>query len=191
MRTLVVLSHLMSKNCDLGVESIERSKLAIDKFTRNAYDNLITIGWDYRSDCATPIAEVVRRYISDHTSIDESSIIPLTKSRDTVGDAFYCLEFFSDIVMTELHIITSDYHVNRVNIIFNMMFNSLLKVKVFGASTAASNDPTVLQHEQESIEAFYKTFEGVDFSSKNSIFEALSVKHPFYNGEIYPKISDK
>ena len=72
MRTLVVLSHLMSKNCDLGVESIERSKLAIDKFTRNAYDNLITIGWDYRSDCATPIAEVVRRYISDHTSIDES-----------------------------------------------------------------------------------------------------------------------
>ena len=191
MRTLVVLSHLMSKNCDLGVESIARSKLAIDKFSRNGYDNLITIGWAYRSDCTKPIADAVKRYILGHSTIDESSIISLTKSRDTVGDAFYCLEFFRNTEITDLHVVTSDYHVNRVEIIFNTMFADCLKAKVFGASTAANNDPVVLEREQQSIEAFYRTFEGVDFSSINSIFQALCTKHPFYNGEIYPKISDK
>ena len=188
MRSLVVLSHLMSENCDLGVETISRCKLAIDKFSNDTYDNLITIGWAYRSDCTIPIADVVRRYILDHSKLDKISVVSLTSSRETVGDAFYCLDYFRDTSLTEIHIVTSDYHVERVNIIFKAIFNNRLKIKVFGAKTKANSDPAVLHHEKQSIEAFYKTFEGIDFLSKNSIYEALSTRHPFYNGDIYPKI---
>lgn len=191
MRALVVLSHLMSKNCTLSVESIARTDLAIKKNSSETYDLLITIGWAYRCDCITPIADVVRRYIVDHSSIDERLIKSLKKSRDTVGDAYFCLEFFSNLKITKLHVITSDYHVNRANIIFNSIFSDHLPIEVFGVKTEANNDISVLDHEQRSLEAFYKTFKGVDMASKNSIFKALASRHPFYNGEIYTKISDE
>ena len=64
-----------------------------------------------------------------------------------------------------------------------------VKVVVFGAKTEACADPTILQHEKQSMKVFARTFKNVDFSSKNSIFTALASRHPFYNGKIYPKIS--
>ena len=88
MKALVVLSHLMTKDGILEVESEARSKLAIDKFSSKKYGCLITIGWAYRDDSTTPIANVVKKYIVEHSVIDEGSIICVTKSRDTVGDAF-------------------------------------------------------------------------------------------------------
>ena len=191
MKELVVLSHLMTKDGILEVESEARAKLAIDKFSSNKYDCLITIGWAYRDDSTTPIANVVKKYIAEHSAIDEGSIISLTKSRDTVGDAFFCLEFFADLEITELHIITSDYHVKRTKIIFNSIFNSQVVVEVFGVSTLAGSDISIMQHEEQSLEAFSKTFKGVDFSSNKSISKAISTRHPFYNGEIYDAISCK
>jgi len=55
--------------------------------------------------------------------------------------------------------------------------------------TEANLDTEVLMHEQQSLDAFCQTFDGVDFSSRNEIFSALSKRHPFYNGKIYPKIA--
>ena len=151
MKALVVLSHLMTKDGILEVESEARAKLAIDKFSSNKYDCLITIGWAYRDDSTTPIANVVKKYITEHSAIDEGSIISLTKSRDTVGDAFFCLEFFADLEITELHIITSDYHVKRTKIIFNSIFNSQVVVEVFGVNTLAGSDISLMQHEEQSL----------------------------------------
>jgi uncharacterized SAM-binding protein YcdF (DUF218 family) len=188
MNLLVVLSHLMSRDCNLEVESIARADLAINKFYCNEFDTLVTLGWDYRADCTTPIADVVKNYILRNSFISRRSIVSITNSRDTVGDAFYCLDFFNDIKLTTIHVVTSDYHVDRTRIIFNNMFNNAVPVEVSGVSTAASFDPLIVQHEQQSLEAFYQTFKGVDFSSEKQIFTALSEKHPFYNGNIYPKV---
>ena len=189
MKVLVVLSYLMTKDTILDVESKARAKLAIDKFSNKKYDCLITSGWAYRDDCTTPIADVVKQYILDQSFIDESSIIALTQSRDTVGDAFYCLDWFHNIKITKLHIVTSNYHVNRTSIIFNSIFNNSIPIQVFGVNTVASKDSSIVQHELQSLEAFYQTFMGVDFSFKNQIFEAIAEKHPFYNGKIHRKIS--
>lgn len=188
MNLLVVLSHLMSRDCNLEFESIARADLAIHKFYCNEFDTLVTLGWNYRADCTTPIADVVKSYILKNSLIDRNAIISITNSRDTVGDAFYCRDFFNNIKLTAIHVVTSDYHVNRTRIIFNKMFNNVAPVEVFGVSTDACFDPLIVQNEQQSLEAFYQTFEGVDFSSEKQIFTALSKKHPFYNGEIYPKV---
>ena len=71
MKALVVLSHLMTKDGTLEVESEARAKFAIDKFSSNKYDCLITIGWAYRDDSTKPIANVVKKYIVDNSAIDE------------------------------------------------------------------------------------------------------------------------
>ena len=48
-----------------------------------------------------------------------------------------------------------------------------------------------MQHEEQSLEAFSKTFKGVDFSSNKTVVETLSTRHPFYDGEMYDAISCK
>lgn len=188
MKYLVVLSHLMSKDCELGVESVARSQLAIKMFTQEDYEFIITIGWAYRSDCVTPISYVVKDFILNNSDFEQDAIISLTSSRDTVGDAYYCLEYLHKYPISEIHVVTSDYHVERVRLIFEKIFNNRLSVKVFGAKTDANNDNLILSHEKQSINAFNATFYLSDCSSVNSIFSTLSSKHPFYNGKIYPKI---
>ena len=188
MKCLVVLSHLMSKDCELGIESIARSRLAIKRFVKDEYEFLITIGWAYRADCDTPISNVVKDFILENSDIDRHSIISISSSRDTVGDAYYCLEYLQKFSLREIHIVTSDYHVNRVDLIFKKIFNNRFAVKVFGTQTDAINEDPILLLEAQSVDVFKKTFALTDCSNINSIYRTLSTKHPFYNGEIFPKI---
>ena len=157
-------------------------------FLSNEFDKLVTLGWDYRADCTTPIADVVSDYIISNSNIKQNSIIKIKKSRDTVGDALYCLDFFQDTKITKIVVITSDYHVDRTKFIFSNVFNKAVSIEVYGVKTTAILDSEILLHEQESVDAFCQTFKGVDFSSRSEMFSVLSEKHPFYNGTVYPKI---
>ena len=38
------------------------------------------------------------------------------------------------------------------------------------------------------MKAFKRTFVSEDFQSEASLIQALKTKHPFYNGEIHPKV---
>lgn len=189
MNLLVVLSHLMSKTCELGEESVARADMATKLFSSDQYDKLVTLGWDYRSDCDVPIADVVSDYILKKLDIDNSLVMAIRESRDTVGDAIYCLDYFGSSKLKKMVVVTSDYHVQRTKLIFNRVFNNSVSIEVYGVETKANLDSETLIHEQQSLDAFCQTFDGIDFSSRHEIFSALSERHPFYNGKIYPKIS--
>jgi uncharacterized SAM-binding protein YcdF (DUF218 family) len=189
VKLLVVLSHLMSKDCELGEESAARADMAIKIFSCNEYDKLVTLGWDYRADCDIPIAEVISDYILKNSDIEKTSVIEIRESRDTVGDAVYCLDFFRNCKLKKIVVVTSDYHVDRTRLIFSHVFNKAVSLEVFGVSTKANFESEILLHEQQSLEAFLQTFKGVDFSSRREMFTALSERHPFYNGKVYPKIT--
>ena len=189
MKLLVVLSHLMSRSCELGEESVARANMAIKMFPCDQYDKLVTLGWDYRADCDVPIAEVVSDYILKNSEINKSSVIAIRESRDTVGDAIYCLDYFRSSKLKKIVVVTSDYHVERTKFIFNSVFNNAVSIEVYGVETKANLDSETLVHEKQSLDAFCQTFDGIDFSSRHEIFSNLSERHPFYNGKIYPKIS--
>ena len=69
------------------------------------------------------------------------------------------------------------------------MFNNTISLEVYGVETEANLNSEILMHEQQSLDVFCQTFDGVDFSSRHEIFSVLSNIHPFYNGKIYPKIT--
>jgi hypothetical protein len=188
MNCIIVLSHLMSKECVLNSESEARVKLAIDKFKTLNFRYLITIGWPYRTDCPIPISSVMRDYIVNNSDIKLNSIISIPLSRDTVGDAYYCLKFLQKYNVKELHVITSDYHVTRTEFIFKTIFQNTIEIKVCGVKTNNVNDELFLLHEKESINAFKSTFSKTNFNKLSSIYNTLSRKHPFYNGDVYAKI---
>ena len=188
MKVITVLSHLMSKEGILSDDSIKRAKLAIKFFEKGSYEFLITNGWAYRKDSDKNIANVIANYIYFNSKIEKKLIVSEVNSRDTVGDAFYLLVKLLKIGCTELTVVTSDYHAKRARIIFEAIFNNRLDIKVVEAKTLLSKNVDTLKHEANSIKAFRKTFRNIDFANIESIFERLTSSHPFYNGDIYPKV---
>ena len=69
------------------------------------------------------------------------------------------------------------------------MFNNSASIEVYWVKTEANLDSETLMHEQQSLDAFCQTFDGIDFSSRDEIFSALSEKHLSCKDKTYPTIS--
>ena len=96
MKCLVILSHLMSNTCELSSESIARCNLAFKLWSKEKFEFIVTLGWAYRKDCETPISDAVKTYILKNSQIKSESVISISSSRDTVGDAYYSLIFLKN-----------------------------------------------------------------------------------------------
>lgn len=187
MKAIVVLSHLMDCNGKLEDESIKRANLAIDTFRKkNNIDFILTIGWAYRKDIFIPIGLSMRKYLISK-GVNEDFIKTDINSRDTVGDAVFSKINFIDIYdVDKLYIITSDYHVMRVQEIFELIMP--IDIEVLGCDTSEIllSDSS----EIDSLLAFRETFKHTNFKSNDSLLETLRSKHPFYNGEMHNKIQN-
>ena len=107
----------------------------------------------------------------------------------TLGDAFFLRKnAIIPFSIQNLVVVTSDYHVRRVDIIFKKFFSPHVKVKVIGVDLGLSDDLDLKKNEENSLVAFSKTFKNVEFSSDREICRTLRAMHPFYNGKIYEKI---
>lgn len=185
MNVVAVLSHLMSQQGDLGEETLARVECAIDVAKKHSCQYLLTSGWAYREDSSLQIGQVVADFIHQQHALPNCTVIADTHARDTVGDAFFLKQRLSEMPISTLFVVSSDYHVARTRVIFEAFF-APIKIEVLGASTQANADSAIQQHELASIDAFYQTFEGVDFADDEAVFTALTKNHPFYNGMVYP-----
>lgn len=185
-KVIVLLANEMDSDCILNEESLGRADLASELFTQLAPDLIIPCGWAYRSDCETPIAEVLQSYLLGEKNIPAQNIHSEIRSRDTVGDAVFTREFLGKNVTSEdIIVVTSDYHVDRTRLIFEFVFG--FPVKVFGAATDVR--PQLTSTEVKSINAFSQTFSGVQQGNFESIYSRMLTDHPFYNGKLHPRFS--
>jgi len=185
---VLVLSHLMNSKNELSDESKARADLAAKVFVENNSNFLVTSGWDYRRDSNKKIGNVVKEYLIKKTAIKQSKIIADTCARDTVGDAFFIKKNVVERYNIErMIVVTSKYHVNRTKIIFKKFFYPNTKINVIGAKISIDDFNKIADAESRSIDAFYKTFEGINFSDNCNVMEALRSRHPFYNGEVHKK----
>ena len=188
MKCLLVLSHLMDKNAVLEKESADRAELAISLFKNYNFNFLITSGWAYRNDSSISICDAFRDYIVKNSEIKFNQLITLPLSRDTVGDAFFSLRLAKEKKIKKLFIVTSDYHVERTRKIFESFFLKTSEIKIFGIDTKFKDDFGILRKEAQSIKAFKNSFNSTNFFDLRSITRSLTTNHPFYNGQIYPKL---
>lgn len=187
---LIVLSHQMDRNGELDNETLVRIELAIELFKRKGYDYLITTGRNYKGDSDLKIGEVVADKIRGQYSIEKNKVLVDVFSRDTVGDAFFLRK---NIVyphgINSITVVTTNYHVQRADMIFKKFFSPRTSVTTIGAKLALDNLEELLIHERKSYRAFLDTFYNVDLANDNAVFSALSLKHPLYNGEVYEKLN--
>ena len=183
--TIIILSHKMTKEGVLNLESKSRADKAIKYFNLGISKSIITLGWDYRKDSNINIATAVKNYLIEN-QIDPTLIIENHLSRDTVGDAFFGkLEMFNHNLKKAL-IITSDYHLERSKKIFKKFFNNNLEL--FFDSCKGFDTKTHIESEEKSLKKFKKTFSKSVYTNRE-IHQILINNHPYYNGDKYPKIS--
>lgn len=183
---VIVLAHLMDEHLVLNDESRGRADAAIAVAVEHAATCVVTSGWAYRPDADTPIAEVMKDYITRHTAASGLVVIAETNSRDTVGDAvFFKANILHDLEIDTLHVVTSDYHVERSREIFEFFLGDQYELVFHAVPTPHSIE--TLDHEAESIQAFRATFDRSELADTCSAVSVLEAKHPFYNGQVFPE----
>ena len=183
---IIVLGNLIDESGQLNQESCFRLDLAIDEFHKKKYAFVVTSGWDYRDDSNIAIADAMKSYIVNNSHISHELVLTETNSRDTVGDAIFTkINIIKKKSLNNLLIVTSDYHVSRTHKIFSYIYGEQYIVKVIGVET--SKKKLLSKLEQKSLDAFYKTFNGVKSGDDDLIYKRLCAEHPYYNGDIYPK----
>ena len=184
---IIVLGNFMDESGQLNKESCSRLDLAIDLFRKNKHAFIITSGWDYYTEYNITIADAMKSYIVKNSHISDELVLTETNSRDTVGDAIFTkINIVKKMSMNNLLIVTSDYHVSRVDKIFSYIYGEQYIVKVIGSKTTKKKELSEL--EDKSLNVFYKTFNGIKSGDDVLIFKRLCSDHPYYNGDLYPKI---
>ncbi len=180
----------MSESGVLNAETAARIDLAAQSERHQESTLIMLCGWPYRSDCEIAIADAMREYlIAKHPKLSHKSICQRL-SRDTIGDAIFCRIYLdtttSSLANYLVNVVTSDYHVERSRVIFEFVFGGSCPVSVEGAP-GFEHDWSAAK-EADSLSAFRTTFKNALPGDLESIFSALRNNHPFYNGEIYPRI---
>ncbi|MFK7968294.1 MAG: YdcF family protein [Rickettsiaceae bacterium] len=184
---LVVLANLMDVKGALNFESIVRAKKAVEIFNEQNIPYLVTCGWAYMKGSDIRIADAFKHYLVETLGVDPKKIITELNSRDTVGDAFFSkTTIATPLSWRNICVVTSDYHVERTREIFNFIYGHDFFIDVCGAEVRVDN--STITNELSSIKAFRKTFSGVEIGNDTQILRRLREVHPFYNGQIYPKI---
>ena len=190
MKILVVCAHLMNRMGVLNEESKGRCKIANDLMRKHKYSKVIVPGWAYRSDSQITISSRMKHYLINKFHVNQNIVFEEPRSRDTVGDAIFCRLFLNEYLdqITDLTIVTSDYHVKRAIKIFEFVFGDKVFVNTLD-SFCTNRLSSINTNEIASFEEFKKTFSGVMPGDIKIILKRLLSNHPFYNGEKYSKVS--
>jgi hypothetical protein len=184
---VIVLANLMDADGNLNDETRARVDAAIEVIETGQAPLLVTCGWAYRDDSDIRIADAMRRYAVERRHIDASRVVAETTSRDTVGDAVFTRRNLSATFGgPRILVATSRYHAARTLEIFTFVYGSSFHIDVVGAGDPAT--AAQLASEARSLDAFRATFSGVTRGDTDAIFERLRERHPFYNGDVYPKV---
>jgi uncharacterized SAM-binding protein YcdF (DUF218 family) len=186
--SIVVLANLMTAEGILNDESRARMDRAIAAYRAKVSNILVTCGWAYRADSSVTIADAMRRYALACEDIPSGNVITEEQSRDTVGDAVFTKRNLAiPRGWRDVLVVTSAYHVERSRRIFSFIYGPTHHIEVVGAP--GPDNEHLRRAELQSLEVFDSTFHGIEPGDDGAIMERLGEKHPFYNGQVYPKIS--
>jgi len=174
---------MLQRDGSLNEESTKRASRGAEIFKAENADLIITSGGSERVHGEKPIAHVTRDFLIKKYGIREEHLIADTRPRDTVGDAYFASERLD--AGSKMTVVTSAYHVNRVEHIFNFCLSDLTKLKVTGVDHPAGRE--LIAHEKKSLSEFKAQFPTQGLS-RTELFEILRTKHPLYNGEMFTRL---
>ena len=188
MKALLVLGHYMAADGKVDQETASRLESAVRLHEEIDFQLILLSGWAYRQDSDISLADGMYSYMkTNHPSV-AGLCYRQGLSRDTVGDAFFSRLFIEEVEAqfgrVEVSVLTSTYHTQRCKEIFGLLYPSVSHV--YGEDFKVSE--IVEKHEVESAQKFFETFKDLKSSAIRSVYNVLRNKHPYYNGQIFPKL---
>lgn len=180
---VLVLSHMLQRDGSLNEESTKRALRGAEIFEAENAEFIITSGGSERVHGDKPVAHVTRDFLVRTCCVHEECIIADTRPRDTVGDAYFVSDHLD--AGSRMTVVTSAYHVNRVEHIFNFFLSDRTELKVTGIDHSV--DRELIVHEDKSLRKFNAQFPTRGLS-RTELFEILRTKHPLYNGELFTRL---
>lgn len=153
---LVVLGSLNSVSGKLSTISISRLDYCIQHFNTSKRI-LCTGGFGAHFNTTNiPHATYAKEYLLKH-GITKDSFLASALSSNTVEDAVKTKSIVSKLENIKLTIISSDYHIKRVQYIFNEILKDYPKTYVGVESNLDAKTLAILmQHEKNSLESMLK-----------------------------------
>ncbi|MCK0114629.1 YdcF family protein [Gelidibacter sp. F63206] len=153
---LIILGSPNSPSGKLSDISLSRLNYCVHHFQP---ENLIlcTGGWGAHFNTSEHAhASLAKRYLLEN-NIPEAVFLDFALSGNTVEDAVKAKEILSKLENIRLTIITSDYHVDRVKLIFNEILETYT-MDFIGVKSNLDTDvfEALDQHEKSAIEAIIK-----------------------------------
>ena len=184
---IIVLAHHLSGDGQLDAQSRARMVAAVAAYATKQAPYIVTTGWDLHGTFNRPIAQAMREFALAQHAISPKAIHCDAHSRDTVGDAVFTKRnIIQALGAKHLLIISSDYHLARVQAIFAFVYGTDYQLAIQGVASATTVETA--QKERDSLAAFVATFTGVAVGDDAAIWQRLRTRHPFYNGAVYPAI---
>ena len=123
-RILVVLGSPNFSKGELSITAIERLNTCFHLFTKNDLI-LCTGGWgEHFNTCKNPHAYFAKEYLLKK-GVSKNNFLPFALSNNTVEDAVKTKEIITDKRGYNITIITSNYHLERVQLIFNVILKKV------------------------------------------------------------------
>ena len=153
---LVILGSPNSPTGELSTLSKERLDFCLKIYQKNMMI-LCTGSWgEHFNISSKPHAFYTKKYLVKK-GIPEDRFLEFALSKNTVDDAVKIKEIVSTLENIHLTIITSDYHLERVKLIFNEILK-MYKIIFFGVKTNFEKDKlnTLIKHEKKAVEEIVK-----------------------------------
>jgi uncharacterized SAM-binding protein YcdF (DUF218 family) len=170
---VIVLSHRLEKNGKPSEEYQKRLAKAMQMLSQNIARNIILC-----SETANPD-------IRDHlikNGIAESRIFLQTKSKDTIGEAFFSKKIALSKGWKNLAVVSSDYHLRyRAALIFDFIFGDKFSIEYLGVNSGRLRDAKTIKNQIDSLNMFLKLFEGIPPSEDKCIKSRIETKHALYS----------
>lgn len=180
MKVCVVLG-LKQQSEDIGDKMKNLCDIASDLLNKNIVDLAILSGGMTNPSLNMTEAQMMYNYLSD--KVDPSKLVKEEESLDTIGNAY-----FSRIIIDKLkdvsnvYVITSDYHKDRSKFIFDEVFDERYKLnfRVSYDDLDPDEELELKKHEAKSLSIANRFFEGINPGDMEEIKYKLYTYHDFY-----------
>lgn len=165
-KILILLGNENTEQGALSETALIRSNLAIEKAKNDEQYMILPTGsfGDHFNVSSTPHGELLTNYLIKN-GIDSSRILPFTQTSNTVEDSYGVLQYLNKHnIYDEIHIITSEFHMERVKYIFGRVLQNY-KIKYFEANNPNDNN-LISKRKRHEVKALKKLKEEwVDISN--------------------------
>ena len=176
------LSHDVNELGILSKDSLARIRKASEIFVKKKCDFMITTGWKSKNYKVSSLANIMADKAIKNFDIPKSKIYKEENCKDTVGEAI-----FSKILIYEnfkfssldLHIISSDWHIKRVEEIFKFFYIED-NIKSIFYTIKGQEDQALKEQKNVSIEKFRSMMSHCEPGNTLSALEILQKKHKLY-----------